>query len=82
MNQSILSKISINRNLTISEIEILENRVKNYTISDIYLLIPEPFSDYDFEILCYKKAYKDYLMDELKIKNLIEEITKYEYETM
>jgi hypothetical protein len=82
MNQSILSKISINRNLTISEIEILENRAKNYTIDDIYLLIPEPFSDNDFELLCYKKAYKDYLMDELRIKELIHEITKYEYETM
>jgi hypothetical protein len=80
--QSILSKISINRNLTISEIEILDNRAKNYTIDDIYLIVPDVWSDYDFEILCYKQAYKDYLMDEYKIYQLIQEIIKYEYETM
>ena len=43
MNNSRLSIIAINRNLNISEIEILENRAKSYTISDIYLKIPEPF---------------------------------------
>lgn len=82
MNQSILLKISINRNLTISEIEILENKAKNYTIDGIYLIVPEVWSDYDFEILCYKQAYRDYLMDEYKIDQLIQEIIKYEYEKM
>ena len=81
-SQSILSNISINRNLTISEIEILENRAKNYNIDDIYLIVPDVWSDYDFDILCYKKAYKDYLMDEYKVYQLIQEIIKYDYETM
>jgi hypothetical protein len=82
MSISILSKMIINRSLTRDEIQSIENRAKNYTIDDIYLIVPDVWSDYDFEILCYKQAYKDYLMDEYKIYELIQEIIKYEYETM
>lgn len=82
MSISILSKMVINRNLTKDEIESIENRAKNYDIDDIYLIEPEIWSDYDFEILCYKQAYRDYLMDEYKIDQLIQEIIKYEYEKM
>jgi hypothetical protein len=82
MNKSRLSIISINRNLSIYEIEILENMAKNYTISDIYLKVPNPFCVYEFEILCYRQAYKDYLMNEYKIDQLIQEIIKYDYEEM
>lgn len=82
MNNSRLSIIAINRNLNISEIEILENRAKSYTISDIYLRIPETFCIDEFEVLCYRQAYRDYFMDELNIKHLIEEILKYDYEKM
>jgi hypothetical protein len=82
MSISMLSKIVINRNLTKDEIEAIENRAKNYDIDDIYLIVPEVWSDYDFDILCYKQAYKDYLMDEYKIYQLIQEIIKYEYEKM
>ena len=69
-------------NLTKDEIQSIENRAKNYDIDDIYLIEPEIWSDYDFEILCFEKAVKDYLLDEYKIYQLIEEIIKYEYETM
>lgn len=82
MTNSRLSIIAINRNLNISEIEILENRAKSYTISDIYLRIPETFCIDEFEVLSYRQAYRDYFMDELNIKHLIEEILKYDYEKM
>jgi len=82
MNNSRLSIIAINRNLSISEIEILENRAKNYTISDIYLKVPEPFCVHEFQVLCYRQAYRDCFMDELNINILIQEIIKYDYEKM
>jgi hypothetical protein len=82
MSISILSKIIINRSLTRDEIQSIENRAKNYDIDDIYLIEPKVWSDYDFEILCYKQALKDYLMDEYKIYQFIQEIIQYDYETM
>ena len=82
MSISILSKMIINRSLTKDEIQSIENRAKNYDIDDIYLIEPKVWSDYNFEILCYQQAYKDYLLNEYKIYQFIQEIIQYDYETM